>query len=70
MHYADNKTLVSIYQLNFKTLAHELNIHNIADAKKDHEDFKTKNKSQKDLSVYDDNNINYDELEEIMRDKM
>ena len=49
---------------------HELNIHNIADAKKDHEDFKTKNKSQKDLSVYDDNNINYDELEEIMRDKM
>ena len=29
-----------------------------------------KNKSQKDLSVYDDNNINYDELEEIMRDKM
>ena len=31
---------------------------------------KTKNKSQKDLSVYDDNNINYDELEEIMRDKM
>ena len=23
-------------------------------------DFKTKNKSQKDLSVYDDNNINYD----------
>lgn len=34
------------------------------------EDFKTKNKSQKDLSVYDDNNINYDELEEIMRDKM
>ena len=37
---------------------------------KDHEDFKTKNKSQKDLSVYDDNNINYDELEEIMRDKM
>ena len=49
---------------------HELNIHNVADAKKDHEDFKTKNKSQKDLSVYDDNNINYDELEEIMRDKM
>lgn len=49
---------------------HELNIHNIVDAKKDHEDFKTKNKSQKDLSVYDDNNINYDELEEIMRDKM
>ena len=32
--------------------------------------FKTKNKSQKDLSVYDDNNINYDELEEIIRDKM
>ena len=49
---------------------HELNIHNVADAKKDHEDFKTKNKSQKDLSVYEDNNINYDELAEIMRDRM
>lgn len=49
---------------------HELNIHNVADAKKDHEDFKTKNNPQKDLSVYNDNNINYDELEEIMRDKM
>lgn len=49
---------------------HELNIHNVADAQKDHEDFKTKNNPQKDLSVYNDNNINYDELEEIMRDKM
>ncbi len=47
----------------------EKNIHTIPEAEKDHEDFKTKNK-QNNLNVYNDNDINYDELEKIMRDKM
>lgn len=48
---------------------HELNIHTVPEAEKDHEDFKNKNK-QNNLNVYNDNNINYDELEKIMQDKM
>ncbi len=48
---------------------HEMNIHTVSEAEKDHEDFKNKNKSGA-LEVYGDNDINYDELEKIMRDKM
>lgn len=48
---------------------HELGIHTVPQAEQDHEDFKNKNK-QNNLNVYDDNNINYDELEKIMQDKM
>ena len=48
---------------------HELDIHTVPQAEQDHEDFKNKNK-QNNLNVYDDNNINYDELEKIMQDKM
>lgn len=48
---------------------HEMNIHTVPEAEKDHEDFKNKNK-QNNFKVYEDNNLNYDELEKIMRDKM
>lgn len=48
---------------------HELGIHTVADAEKDHEDFKTKNR-QNNQSVYGDNNIDYSELEKIMQDKI
>ena len=47
----------------------EMNIHTVPEAEKDHEDFKTKSK-QNNLNIYNDNNIDYDELEKIMRDKM
>lgn len=48
---------------------HKIGIKTIVDAKKDHDDFKNKNKKNN-LDVYDDNNLNYDELERIMQDKM
>ena len=48
---------------------HELNIHTVPEAEQDHEDFKNKNK-QNNSNIYNDNNIDYDELERIMRDKM
>lgn len=48
---------------------HELGIHTVADAEKDHEDFKTKNR-QNNQSVYGDNNLDYGELEKIMQDKI
>lgn len=48
---------------------HDMDIHTVPEAEKDHEDFKNKNK-QNNLNVYNDNNIDYDELEKIMRDKM
>lgn len=48
---------------------HELNIHTVPEAERDHEDFKNKNK-QNNSNIYNDNNIDYDELERIMRDKM
>lgn len=48
---------------------HKIGIRTIVDAKKDHDDFKNKNKKNN-LDVYDDNNLNYDELEKIMQDKM
>lgn len=47
---------------------HELDIHTVADAERDHEDFKTKNK-QNNLDVYNDDDFNYAELEKIMQDK-
>lgn len=47
----------------------ELNILTVEEAKRDHDDFKNKSRNQ-DLNVYNDDNINYDELEKIMRDKM
>lgn len=47
----------------------EMNIHTIEAAEKDHEEFRNKNKAGN-QNVFDDNNINYDELEKIMRDKM
>lgn len=48
---------------------HELGIRTVPQAEQDHEDFKNKNK-QNNFKVYDDNNINYDELEKIMQEKM
>ena len=47
---------------------HELGIHTVADAERDHEDFKTKNK-QNNLEVYNDDDFNYAELEKIMQDR-
>ena len=47
----------------------ELGITTVAQATQDHEDFKNKNK-QNALNVYNDDNVDYDELEKIMRDKM
>lgn len=49
---------------------HELGIHSVAQAEKDHEDFKNKNRQNSNLKVYNDDNLNYDELEKIMQDKM
>lgn len=49
---------------------HKSDIHTIPDAEKDHENFKNKNKQQSDLDVYNDKNVDYDELEKIMQDKM
>lgn len=46
----------------------ELGIHTVADAERDHEDFKTKNK-QNNLEVYNDDDFNYAELEKIMQDR-
>lgn len=46
----------------------ELGIHTVAQAERDHEDFKTKNK-QNNLEVYNDDDFNYAELEKIMQDK-
>ncbi|MBQ8301596.1 MAG: DnaD domain protein [Clostridia bacterium] len=47
---------------------YKIGIRTIVDAKKDHDDFKNKNKKNN-LDVYDDN-LNYDELEKIMQNKM
>ncbi|MCH5210370.1 MAG: DnaD domain protein [Oscillospiraceae bacterium] len=47
----------------------ELGIKTVPQAEKDHEDFKNKNK-QNGLTVFDDDSVNYDELERIMQDKM
>lgn len=47
---------------------HELGIHTVQEAERDHEDFKTKNK-QNNLDVYNDDDFNYAELEKIMQDK-
>lgn len=47
---------------------HELGIHTVQEAERDHEDFKTKNK-QNNLDVYNDDDFNYAELEKIMQNK-
>lgn len=47
----------------------ELGIKTVAQAEQDHEDFKNKNK-QNGLNVYNDDNVDYDELERLMQDKM
>lgn len=49
---------------------HEINIHTVPEAEKDREDFKNKNRKSNDLNVYDDNGIDYNELEKLMQDKM
>ncbi len=41
----------------------------VEQAEKDHEDFKNKNRHNN-LNVFDDDSVDYDELEKIMRDKM
>lgn len=45
----------------------EIGIHTIEAAEKDHRNFKDRNKN---LDVYSDNNVDYDELEKIMQDNM
>ena len=47
----------------------DLGIKTVAQAEQDHEDFKNKNR-QNGLNVYNDDNVDYDELEKIMQDKM
>ncbi len=48
---------------------HELGIHTVPQAEKDHEDFKNKYK-QNNLDIYDENNFDYDELDKIIQDNM
>ena len=48
---------------------HEMGIHTVPEAEKDHEEFKSKNR-RNNLEVFDDKNTDYDEIEKIMREKM
>jgi len=48
----------------------KIGIHTVAAAEEDHENFKNKNKQNNNLDVYTDKNLDYDELEKIMQDKM
>lgn len=50
---------------------HEKGINTIEAAEKDHEDFKSKNKkfSEKELDVYNNDNLDHNELEKIMHEK-
>lgn len=47
-----------------------MGIHTIEAAEKDHEDFRSRNNRADGESVYGDNDVDYDELERLMRDKM
>lgn len=49
---------------------HKQGIKTVEEAEADHESFSNKNKQNGSFDVFGDNDVNYDELEQIMRDKM